>query len=139
MERAAGIGFASGELAGGTDMRALLALVMVAGLAQPAAAGWWDNDKRGGYGYDKRDSRYRESFDAGFKRGFNEGVREGADDRRHNRRFDVDRDRAYRDTDRGYHSGYGSRRDYEQGYRSGYREGYQTGRLSVFRGRPPAC
>jgi hypothetical protein len=69
---------------------------------------------------------------AAFDRGYREGIERGADDARDGRRFEPERDRIYRDGDRGYNSRYGSRDSYRsefrRGFTSGYREGYSNGR-----------
>jgi hypothetical protein len=68
---------------------------------------------------------------AAFERGYREGIERGVDDARDGRRFEPQRDRVYRDGDRGYNSRYGNRDSYRnefrRGYTSGYREGFYNG------------
>jgi hypothetical protein len=86
--------------------RWLLAAATCASLAVPAAA----------------------QSNAGFDRGYREGIEHGADDARDGRRFEPERDRAYRNADSGYNSRYGTRdwyrTEFRRGYTSGYRDGY---------------
>lgn len=69
---------------------------------------------------------------APFERGYREGIQQGADDARDGRRFEPERDRVYRDGDRGYNDRWGTRDQYRnefrRGFTSGYREGYYNGR-----------
>jgi hypothetical protein len=68
---------------------------------------------------------------AAFERGYREGIQRGADDARDGRRFEPQRDRVYRDGDRGYNSRYGSREWYRNEFRRGYSTGYRDGYYSV--------
>jgi hypothetical protein len=78
-----------------------------------------------------------------FDRGYREGIQRGADDARDGRRFEPERDRVYRDGDRGYNGRDGSRdwyrNEFRRGYSSGYRNGYYNvrgnGRYEVGNGR----
>jgi hypothetical protein len=64
---------------------------------------------------------------AAFDRGYREGVQIGEDDARRGREFQVERDRIYRDGDRGYDSRYGNREIYRNDFRRGFTSGYRAG------------
>jgi hypothetical protein len=68
---------------------------------------------------------------AAFERGYREGIQQGADDARDGRRFEPQRDRIYRDGDRGYNSRYGNRDWYRNEFRRGYTSGYRNGFYNV--------
>ncbi len=65
---------------------------------------------------------------APFERGYRDGIQQGSKDARDGRRFEPERDRAYRNGDDGYNSRYGNRdayrNEFRRGFTSGYREGY---------------
>jgi hypothetical protein len=67
-----------------------------------------------------------------FDRGYREGVQRGEQDARSGREFQIERDRIYRDGDRGYNNRYGSRDSYRNDFRRGFSSGYRSGyRLRV--------
>jgi hypothetical protein len=68
---------------------------------------------------------------AAFERGYREGTQQGADDARDGRRFEPQRDRIYRDGDRGYNSRDGNRDWYRNEFRRGYTSGYRNGFYNV--------
>ena len=74
-----------------------------------------------------------------YSRGYDDGYRRGMEASRDGDRYDVRRERDYRDADNGYDRRYGSRDQWRQVYRdgfaSGYDEGFRNGRYS--RGRYP--
>jgi hypothetical protein len=76
---------------------------------------WGRPGNSGGYGRAAFDNGYRDGFEAGRDAG------------RRNHGFDAQRERRYRDGDRGYSSSYGSRDGYRNQYREGFRSGYERG------------
>ena len=74
--------------------------------------------------------------------GYREGVRHGEQDARRGR-FDLERDAAYRDGDRGYNRRFGDRELYRDRFRAGFASGYRAAfdRLRVASGlsrKPPS-
>jgi hypothetical protein len=59
---------------------------------------------------------------AAYERGYQEGLRRGEQDSRQGRRYDVDRDNAYRDN-----RGRGNAANVQDSFRRGYTEGYRVG------------
>ena len=97
-------------------------------------------------GYYRYPQGERRSVDArAYRNGYEAGRAQGENDARRGRRFDYDRDGAYRSADRGY-GGYGNRNEYSQifrdGFAAGYDDGYRrysrdTNRLAVYKtGKP---
>ena len=70
---------------------------------------------RGGYA----NPAYDRGFDAGYSRGL-DAARDGD-------RYDVRRERDYRNADRGYDRRYGSRSEWQRVYRDGFASGYDRG------------
>ena len=74
-----------------------------------------------------------------FDRGYREGVQQGEQDARANHAFGIERNRVYRDGDRGYENRDGNRdgyrNEFRRGFSSGYREGFDRIRVSVQVGR----
>ena len=101
--------------------RLLSALALAAGLAVAAPAGaqspWggWGQPRYGGYDVQ------RTAHDNGYRDGLSVGQR----DARGGERYDVNRNRDYRDGDNGYDRRYGSRGDYRRYYRQGFEQGYR--------------
>jgi hypothetical protein len=90
---------------------------------------------------DSRGGIYRGGYnDPAYARGYDEGYREGLESARDGDRYDVRRERLYRDGDRGYDRRYGSRnewrRSYRDGFSVGYDEGYRSGRYQTRRYPP---
>jgi hypothetical protein len=71
----------------------------------------------GGYGY------YSPARDKGFADGYDKGLDDGHD----GDRFEPEREKWYREGDRGYKSSYGSRDRYKVEYREAFRQGYEQG------------
>lgn len=57
--------------------------------------------------------------------GYREGARQGEQDARRGR-FDLERDSAYRDGDRGYNRRFGDRERYRDRFRAGFADGYRA-------------
>jgi flagellar biosynthesis/type III secretory pathway protein FliH len=72
---------------------------------------------------------------APFQRGYREGIQRGTDDARDGRRFEPQRDREYRDGDRGYNDRWGTREQYRNEFRRGFTSGYREGYYDVGDGR----
>lgn len=108
-----------------TYMRVAVVTLALATFAAPLGAAQWQR------GRSDRDWQY--SNREAFERGYREGVQHGEDDARRNRSFSIERDRVYRDGDRGYNSRYGSRDAYRDQFRRGFSDGYRDG-YSRFRG-----
>lgn len=68
---------------------------------------------------------------AAFDRGYREGLQQGSEDARRGRQFEIERDNAYRNGDRGYNRRYGDRDWYRTNFRRGYASGYRTGYSNV--------
>ena len=68
---------------------------------------------------------------APYERGYREGIQRGTDDARDGRRFEPQRDREYRDGDRGYNDRWGSREQYRNEFRRGFSSGYREGYYNV--------
>jgi hypothetical protein len=69
----------------------------------------------------------RSSIREAYERGYAEGLRNGERDSRGGNSYAVERDRVYRDANRGYENRYGSRDAYRNDFRRGYTEGYRAG------------
>ena len=69
----------------------------------------------------------RSSTREAYERGYVEGRRNGERDSRSGDPYAVERDRVYRDADRGFERRYGSRDAYRNDFRRGYAEGYRAG------------
>ena len=59
--------------------------------------------------------------------GYNEGIKQGRDDANHRRRYDFQRQGAYRKATKDYNSRDGDRELYRRYYREAYENGYQAG------------
>jgi hypothetical protein len=59
--------------------------------------------------------------------GYNEGIKQGRDDFRHHRRYDFQRNGAFRNATKDYNSRDGDRELYRRYYREAYQNGYQAG------------
>src|SRR5438105_392845 len=110
--------------------RYLGAYVVAAGLmaAAPACAS-------SGYSTYQRD--YRDVERRVYQNGFDVGVRQGERDARDRRSYAHDRDRDYRNADRGYSRGWGDRDDYRRVFRRGYEAGYTEGFNRIARSYAP--
>ena len=61
-----------------------------------------------------------------YNLGYREGERQGEQDARRGRGFDLERDPAYRDGDRGYKGRFGDRGAYRDRFRAGFANGYRA-------------
>jgi len=59
--------------------------------------------------------------------GYNEGIKQGRDDLRHHRRYDFQRQGAFRNATKDYNSRDGDRELYRRYYREAYENGYRAG------------
>ncbi len=94
-------------------------------LSVPAMPTFAQTDWRGRPGIDRnwQNAPGREAFE----RGYQEGIRQGEQDARSSRAFGFERDRIYRDGDRGYNRSFGSRDVYRNQFRNGFADGYRAG------------
>lgn len=108
----------------------LAAAAACVALAAPAAAQ--------GYGYGNRAQGYGYGSPA-YDRGYREGAQQGERDARDGRAFNIERNREYRDGDRGWDRRDGDRNAYRnqfrQGFSSGYRDGYDRANVNVRNGQ----
>src|SRR5262249_27781380 len=81
------------------------------------------------YGYNNSSSC--NTGNVAYNNGYNLGFGAGSNDRAYGSSYDVDRGKAFRDGDSGYHnSGFG-RDEYKQYFRQGYEQGYRNGYYST--------
>lgn len=59
--------------------------------------------------------------------GYNEGIKQGRDDEKHHRRYDFQRQGAYRNATKDYNSRNGDRELYRRYFREAYENGYKGG------------
>ncbi len=71
-------------------------------------------------------AQYGITVNAGYDRGYRDGLEKGRDDFRHDRRFDPDRQKWYREAERGWSRPLGSRSEYAAAYRQGFLSGYRA-------------
>jgi hypothetical protein len=76
-----------------------------------------DRGGYGGYG----------NYSPGYDKGLSDGYEKGLDDARDGDRFAPERQKWYREGDRGYKGSYGSRDRYKMEYRDAFRQGYERG------------
>ena len=99
---------------------ALIFSVAVCAASTACASGGYYPAQRYPNQRDYRDIE-RLAYDNGYRQGFPHGERDAID----RRGYRIDRDRDYRNADRGY--SYGDRNDYRRFYRNGYEAGYAEG------------
>jgi len=85
----------------------------------------------GDRGYDGYGRAYIDTLQVGYGRGYQDGIDRGRNDGRRGDRFDLWREKRYRNGDAGYRSDYGPRYEYVNGYRRGFEEGYRRAYGSV--------
>lgn len=79
-------------------------------------------------GYPGSGGVYRDRYNnPAYSRGYDDGYRSGVSAARDGDRYDVRRERDYRDADNGYDRRYGSRDQWRQVYRDGFASGYDEG------------
>ena len=94
----------------------LMLLTFAVGIAAPACTGALFSAH-----IDLGRSPQQRAYDEGYR----QGVEHGRDDARHRRSSAYDRDREYRNADRGYHREDGDRDTYREAFRQGFRTGYE--------------
>lgn len=103
----------------------LIVIALVLSVPAPPAtadpAQWWPGPQT--VNRDWQNTAGRE----GYERGYREGIRQGEQDARGTREFGFERDRIYRDGNRGYDRKYGSRNAYRDQFRRGFEDGYRAG------------
>ncbi len=97
-----------------------LALAAAVALTAPACAA-------SVYAYQPRYEARRDIGRIAYDNGFRQGMENGERDARRGRRFDIDRDRDFRNADWGYRHEFGPRDEYRRVFRDGYRAGYEQG------------
>jgi hypothetical protein len=96
-------------------------------LAAPAGAQEFNNwmETRTAYAGDAQWSYGGDSRRIAYDNGYREGRRDGDNAARDGKRFDLEREKDFRNADRGYNRSYGDRNRYRDSFRSGYAEGYR--------------
>ncbi|MBL8148915.1 MAG: hypothetical protein JNN15_03185 [Blastocatellia bacterium] len=111
-----------------SSLLALLAVFTFTILSDTAHAQYYPYGRDRDIYYDDDDDRFsiyeqRVAFNNGYQIGYGQG----ANDRSYGNRYDVSRNKAYRDGDSGYRDSFGDKDDYKRIFRSGYEQGYRDG------------
>ncbi len=95
-------------------------------VAAPAGAQQFSDwmNPRPAYANDDQRS-YNDARRIAYDNGYREGLRDGQDAARDRRAFDLQREKDYRNADRGYNRSYGDKNRYRDSFRSGFADGYR--------------
>jgi hypothetical protein len=108
------------------QISAAAALVMAAAVpARAQASGWLGTPAA--YADDDYRTSYADARRSAYDNGYRDGVKRGEQAARDRRPLDVERERDYRQAEKGYNRSFGDRNRYRDNYRGGFAQGYRDG------------